>query len=744
MISPPPATARAAVAATVSLPAGFRHAPANPTHVVLVARVIPAATAPGRATPPALLAPIDSVPSPASPAQPLRAILDTGSLLQPRSSPASGVTDASAGAARAYTGSDLEAPLSAHLLDAPGTTAAGGRVLLGNPGVAEPSAGTGAPALASSNGGTHIVLMDAAQPAGGPPAPVSPPVTNVEVIQGAGCYTWWCLTGAQATDNRGNYNYTIGGGVNLSGRPITGSITYGQQDLYAPNMSTTLAVGGLWTQSLSYGPISFRGTAQVEIPMEQVPTLIANSSGLAGQLAMWAFPDYFPPLAPTASIGGSVTLKGSGLLAAFPVLAPIVPDSVSKYLDKLQYSRGGYYSYNPDTGDWTYRDTYAGKLQITGSDGYLVGYVKIPTQTSLSDLAKEAADKVFGGSTPQPSPSDAQPSPAASQPSPADAQPSPAAPQPSPADVQPSPADVQPSPADVQPSPADVQPSPADAQPSPADVQPSPADAQPSQGAAAPGPADAQPSPGDAQPSSGDGQPSPGDAQPSLADANLPSPIGSQPSTDGGQRGLGTGPGAAGDPAYGAAADSVYGQAGVGSPTQLSPIGAGLSSTDMNTANAAPAIGATADGSPAGSTPLGGTPTGNAWGGTTSSSGGTSPYGNQGSSGSTSTATARSGGNFYAGTSGGGTASGGTSYAGNSGGGTASGGNSYAGTSGSGTASGGTSYAGTSGGSTSSGGATSGGGTSSGSTTSGSTSSGSHSSGGTTSATTSSSGTTSA
>ena len=630
MISPPPASAHVGVAAAVSLPAAFQRA--DPARVALMAMVIPDATAADQvaALGPALPVPIGAVRRPASPAQSLFAGSSIEPPFQPGSFPASGVTDASAGAALAYTGLDNEPPVSTYLRNAPGVTGLASGIPPSNLSTAAPSAGTAAPVVSRAD--APVVLADSAQPvgtpAGAPPVPApaqasapaappaSPPITNVQVGQVAACYLLYCGTAAQTSDNSGNYNYLLGAGVNLSGKPVTGSITYGQQDLWAPNMSTTAGAGLLGTYSWSSGPLSLRVTGQMEFPIEQIPTAIAYSAGPLGQLAMWAFPDYFPPLSPTISAGGSLTVKGSAVLSFFPTLAPILPSSVTQYLDKLQYSKGGFYSYNSDTGEWTYRSVDSGKLQIAGSDGYLVGFVKIPSQTSLTDLAKQAGDRIFGSNTPQPSP----------------------------ADPQPSPADSQPSPADSQPSPADPQPSPADSQPSPADSQPSAADPQP--GAA--------------------------DPQPSAADANLPSPIGSQSSTDGGQRSLATGSDAAADPAYGQAnADSV---------TQPSPIGAGLGSTDMNagttaTANSpASAANSTIGAGSVDSTSLGSTAASNTWAGTTSSSGGTSSYGSPGASTSTSTATTSLGGASYAGTSGGGTSAGGASYGGTSGGGTSAGG----------------------------------------------------------------------
>ena len=185
MISAPPPSAHAGVAAAVSLPAAFQRA--DPARVALMAMVIPDATAADQvaALGPALPVPIGAVRRPASPAQSLFAGSSIEPPFRPGSFPASGVTDASAGAALAYTGLDNEAPVSSYLLNAPGVTGLASGIPPSNLGTAAPSAGTAAPVVSRAD--APVILADSAQPVGTPasappvpapaqaPAPAAPP-----------------------------------------------------------------------------------------------------------------------------------------------------------------------------------------------------------------------------------------------------------------------------------------------------------------------------------------------------------------------------------------------------------------------------------------------------------------------------------------------------------------------------------------------------------------------------------------
>jgi hypothetical protein len=707
MISPPPAVAQTVAPTQADLPAAFTRVPAAPMRVADLAMIFPAAgpghlTMPGSAPPPPIGS---SAPSPPG----SLVLLDTMAPFQPT---VGGVTDSSAGAALSPVALDYQAPVFSQLPAAPPPASA----------VTAPAPSTViAPQAppATSAAAPPLVLADSSQPGSPPSGPAlqaapaqvapRPPVTETHVGQIVGCYYLYCGTAAQTTDGMGNYNYLVGAGFNISGKPIVASLARGQAELLIPSLTDTTTVGVLATKSFGSGPITFRLTGQAEIPYDQIPTAIATGSGPLGQLAMWAFPDYFPPLTPTLNGGASFTIKGSALLNAFPGLAKYLPDSASKWLDTFQYSRGGMFSYNSATGEWTTRTTDQGKLQIAGSDGYIVGFVKVPSQSSLADMYKQAADLLSGKPTQDPSQQPAaQPTPTDTpQPAQGDT-PQPAqgeTPQPAQGDSgqQPPAAADQPSPADSgqQPPAATGQLAPADAgqQPPPPVGQATPPDSgQPA--------ATGQPSPADSgqQPPPATGQPSP--VSPG---ETAPAPVGQQSSTDGRQPALAT--------RSVSLADGAYAQASPGSEASPAPIGAELQGAVSSAGNGS---GPSSDAAPATNTSGGGTTGGNSWSGTTSSSGGTSSYGTEGSSTSTSQGGATSGATSYAGTSTGATSTGGTTSAGTSGGGT-----SYGGTSTGGTSSGGTtSYAGTSSGGTASGGGTSSGGTTSTGTTSGGTSSG--------------------
>jgi hypothetical protein len=226
-------------------------------------------------------------------------------------------------------------------------------------------------------GGAGVTPSSGAIPGAWPSAPVTPSssTTDVHVVQVTGCYALVCATGSDTWDAAGNQNFLVGAGLNLSGKPVSLSGTYGQQELWAPAMSSSSTVGVLGTYSQAYGNVlSVRGTAQVEIPTDQIPALLTTIARAAVPLLSFLLPDQSSELSPTLSAGGTLTVKGSILQSYFPIL----PNSWAQYLDKAQYSVGGFVSYNSATGEWTVKTVDAGKIQALGSDAFVVGYVKWP------------------------------------------------------------------------------------------------------------------------------------------------------------------------------------------------------------------------------------------------------------------------------------------------------------------------------------------------------------------------------
>ncbi len=262
------------------------------------------------------------------------------------------------------------------LMPAPAQTAA---AVPANPdaaALAQAPAGTlnAAPApagpVAGTAGGTGI-------PSAWPAAPAIPstPTTNVHVVQVTGCYALVCATGSDTWNATGDQNFLVGAGLNLSGKPVSASATWGQQELWAPKMSTTSTVGVLGTYSVPIADVlSLRGTGQVEIPTDQIPALLTTMARAAWPLLSLVLPDRSSELTPTLSAGGTFSVKGSILQDYFPVL----PNSWVQYLSKAEFSAGGFVSYNSATGEWTAKTVDAGKIQGIGSDAFLVGYVKWP------------------------------------------------------------------------------------------------------------------------------------------------------------------------------------------------------------------------------------------------------------------------------------------------------------------------------------------------------------------------------